>query len=117
LSQGVKTTPADTALAGKALAEQYGLDEFIDHVIDPLRARYAQGDDLVYDDAAPSDYLSPQQIEAWKFLVNANATKLSNAFDLYLKTHKRGKEPAFVENPVHTRYTNAPLCQDSCRVI
>jgi integrase len=97
LSQGVKTTPADMVLAGKALAEQYGLDEFIDHVIDPLRAKYAQGDDLAYNDAAPSDYLSPQQIEAWKFLVNANATKLSNAFDLYLKTHKRGNDPAFVE--------------------
>lgn len=43
LSQGVETTSADTVLAGKALAEQYSLDEFINHVIDPLRARYAQG--------------------------------------------------------------------------
>ena len=97
LSQGIKATSVETALAGKALAEQYGLDEFIDHVIDPLRAKYAQGDALIYDDAAPSDYLSPQQIEAWKFLVNANATKLSNAFELYLKTHKRGNDPAFIE--------------------
>lgn len=97
LTDGAKVTPADTALAGKTLGEQYGLEEFIDHVIEPLRAKYSKGDEYVYNDAAPSDYLSPQQMEAWKYLVNANATKLSNAFELYLKTHQRGKEQPFVE--------------------
>ena len=97
LTDGAKATPAETALAGKALSEQYDLDMFINHVIEPLRAAYAQGDEYVYDMASPSEYLSPQQLEAWKTLANANATKLSNAFDLYLKTHQRGKEKAFIE--------------------
>lgn len=97
LDGGIKTTPADATLSGKALAEQYGLDEFIEHVIEPLRAKYAQGDEHVYDEAAPSDYLLPQQLEAWKFLVSANAIRLSNAFELYLKTHQRGNDPAFIQ--------------------
>lgn len=97
LTEGAKATPADTTLAGQALAEQYDLDTFIEHVIEPLRAEYAKGDDSVYDDAAPSDYLPPLQMEAWKTLAHANATKLTNAFDLYLKTHKRGKETAFID--------------------
>jgi integrase len=100
LTNGAKATPADTTLAGQALAEQYNLETFIDYVIEPLRAEYAQGDDYVYDVAAPSDYLSPQQMEAWKFLVKAEtkdkAPRLSFAFELYLKTHQRGKEEAFI---------------------
>lgn len=97
LASGAKAVPADTLVAGKALAEQYDFDTFIDHVIEPLRATYAGNDDEVYDIASPVDYLSPHQMEAWKALVNANATRLSSAFDLYVKTHQRGKDQAFVE--------------------
>lgn len=97
LTEGAKATPADAALAGQALAEQYDLSTFIEHVIEPLRAEYAKGDDTVYEIAAPSEYLPPIQMEAWKTLANANGTKLTNAFDLYLKTHQRGKEPAFID--------------------
>lgn len=63
LTGGAKATPADTALAAQALAEQYDLQAFIDHVIEPLREEYAEGDEYVYEVAAPAEYLSAQQIE------------------------------------------------------
>lgn len=47
LTDGAKATPAEAALAGKALAEQYDLDMFIEHIIEPLRAAYAQGNECV----------------------------------------------------------------------
>lgn len=97
LTDGAKAIPTDTTLAGRVLAEQYDLDTFIDHVIEPLRIAYAEGDEHIYDEADPSDYLSAPQVEAWRSLVNANVVTLSNAFDLYVKTHQRGKDKSFVE--------------------
>jgi hypothetical protein len=46
---GAKATPADTALAAQALAEQYDLQAIIEHVIEPLREKYAEGDEYVYE--------------------------------------------------------------------
>jgi hypothetical protein len=41
-------------------------------------------------------YLSPQQVAAWHTLATVNGSNLAKAFDLYIKTHQRGKEPRFV---------------------
>jgi hypothetical protein len=36
-------------------------------------------------------------MEAWKIVANPNSFKLSDALHLYLKTHQRGGEEAFVK--------------------
>lgn len=100
LTDGVKATPADTTLAGELLAEKYNLEMFIDHVAEPLRQQHAKGCDYTYDVADPSEYLSPQQMEAWKALQAETAPKvhrLSDAFQIYLKTHQRGNEESFIK--------------------
>jgi integrase len=100
LTDGAKATPADITLAGELVAEKYNLGTFIDHVAEPLRQQYADGCEYTYDAAKPSEYLLPQQMEAWKALQaegGPKARKLSDAFQIYLKTHQRGNEEAFIK--------------------
>jgi integrase len=98
LTEGKPITPQDVATAGRMLAEQYSqnLEAFLDHVVDPARTKHAAGDEETYHDAHPSDYLKPEQLQAWQMLANPNAFRLSNALTLYLKHHQRGTEDAFV---------------------
>jgi integrase len=98
LTDGVKATPADVTLAADALARQHDLETLIDHVLEPLRTEYANGDEFVYDVADPTAYLAPQHLEALKALQmvgDPKMHKLSDAFQLYLKAHKQGKDEAF----------------------
>lgn len=97
LTEGKKATPAAVAIAARTLAAQYDLAHFIDHVIDPARSRYAQEDLEVYDEALPSKYLAPHELEAWHILATPNSFRLSNALQLYLKTHSRGTEEAYIK--------------------
>ncbi|KIF81318.1 site-specific integrase [Noviherbaspirillum autotrophicum] len=96
LTDGKKATPAEVIVAARALAEQYDLEHFIDYVIEPLRGQYAKNDQDLYDSATPSQYLAPHQLEAWKILSNPNSFRLSDALHLYLKTHQRGSDEAFI---------------------
>src|SRR5699024_8758155 len=97
LSNGNKATPDAVMSAARDLAAGYDLDSFIDLVIDPARTSYAKEDMDRYDNAPPSKYLAPHQLEAWRLLANPNSFRLSNAIQLYLKTHSRGDEEAYVK--------------------
>jgi integrase len=98
LSEGKPITPQDVATAGRLLAEQYdnNFEQFLDHVIGPAREKFAEGDEEVYQEAHPSEYLQPAQLQAWQILANPNAFKLSDALKLYFKTHQRGTEQSFI---------------------
>ena len=98
LTEGKPLTPQDVAIAGRMLAEQYGqnFEHFLDHVIRPAREKYAAGDEEAYQEAHPSDYLKPEELEAWQLLANPNAFRLSDALKLYFKTHQRGTEESFI---------------------
>ena len=98
LSEGKPITPQDVATAGRMLAEQFdnNFEQFLDHVISPAREKFAAGDEEAYAEAHPSDYLKPEQLQAWQILANPNAFMLSNALKLYFKTHQRGAEEAFI---------------------
>lgn len=97
LSEGKPITPQDVATAGRMVAEQYGnFGDFLDNVINPAREQFAAGDEETYTEAHPSDYLKPEQLQAWQLLANPNAFRLSDALKLYLKTHQKGAEEAFV---------------------
>jgi hypothetical protein len=80
------------------LAEQYeqNFEAFLDHVIDHAREKYSAGDEDDYQDAQPSDYLKPEQLQAWQILANPNAFRLSNALTLYFKNHQRGSDEVFI---------------------
>ena len=97
LTEGNKATPEAVSIAAGTLAEQYDLEHFIDHVIDPLRTKYAKEDPDLYDDALPSKYLAPHQLEAWRILANPNSFRLSDAIHLYLRTHNRGTDEGFIK--------------------
>lgn len=99
LADGVKATPADLVVAGEALADQYDLGTFIDFVAEPLRRLYANGDEHIHDLASPSDYLSPQQVKALEVLqtrATPQSHMLSDAFDVYMRSHQRGNDATFV---------------------
>jgi integrase len=64
-------------------------------VLDPAREKYAQADEWVYENAEPSQFLSPVQMQAWEKLSSPNLIRLSDALKLYLKHHKRGGDTGF----------------------
>jgi integrase len=98
LTEGKPITPQDVATAGRMLADQYNqnFEAFLDHVIEPARTKYAAGDEDDYEDAHPSDYLKPEQLQAWQILANPNAFRLSDALKMYFKNHQRGSDEAFI---------------------
>jgi hypothetical protein len=97
LTEGKKPTPDEVRIAARSLAEQWDLDSFINEVIAPARQQYAKGDVDLYDSASPSKYLAPQEIEAWKILSTPDSFRLTDALHLYLTTHERGAEEAFIK--------------------
>ena len=96
LTAGKPITPRSVAQEARELAQQYNLDTFIDHVLEPAREKYAGTDQFVYDDAPLSDFLSPAQLEAFQELTNPDTFRLSDALKVYLRTHQRGADPEFV---------------------
>jgi hypothetical protein len=98
LTEGKPITPQDVATAGRMVAEQFdqNFEHFLDHVINPAREKYAAGDEDAYQDAHPSDYLKPEQLQAWQILADPNAFRLSDALTMYFKNHQRGSDEAFV---------------------
>ncbi len=99
LSKKGQLIPQDVATEGRALAEKWAghFDFFLDLVVSPKREKHADGDEDVYANADPSEYLSPAEMEAWKRLSNPNAFRMADAFRLYLKTHQRGAEEEFAK--------------------
>lgn len=99
LRDGNPLTPEDIKIAGRLLAERYdmNLEYFIDFEVDPAREKYANGDEEIYRDADPREYLTPIQTAAWQLMANPNATRLSDVLKIYLKTHKRGNEDTFIK--------------------
>jgi integrase len=98
LRDGNPLTPEDIKIAGRLLAEKYdmNLDHFINFEVDPAREKYANGDEENYRDADPSEYLTPTQTAAWQLMARPNVTRLSDVLKIYLKTHSRGNEEAFI---------------------
>lgn len=102
LAGGQSITPSDIVAAGRALASEYDLEHFVDHVVEPAFHRHAKGlSDEAYDldwQHLPYEmYLLPHQIEALHILQHPDRFRLSDALNLYFATHKKGDEPAFVK--------------------
>jgi integrase len=85
-------------LTARDLATSWGtMADFIEHVVDPKRERYADGDEEAYREAPASDYLSPIELEAGKLLDEGlDTVRLSDALALYWKSHRRSGDPDFV---------------------
>ncbi len=98
IRDGNPLTPEDIKIAGRILAEKYemNLEHFIDLEVDPAREKYANGDEITYQNADPSEYLTPTQTAAWQLMALPNVTRLSDVLKIYLKTHKRGNEEIFI---------------------
>ena len=113
-TEGKPFTPQDVATAGRMLAEQYSghFEHFLDVVVDPAKEKYAAGDDEVYREAHPSDYLKPEEQEAWKILANPDAFRLSDALKLYFKSHQKGTEVALVTKATRDWNTLVSLIGD-----
>lgn len=88
--------PKDVIKEARELANRFDFDTFIDSVAQPAREKFAQGDDWVYEDALPSDFLTPVQLGALDELRNPDRFRLSDALHLYLKTHPKGAELHFI---------------------
>lgn len=99
LSRGAKATPDEVAISGRLLAEKWdmNLDHFVDFVIEPARERYARRNEEVYNNASPSEFLTPVELAAWKVMANPKTFHLSDALRLYLKTHQRGADEVFAK--------------------
>ena len=92
-------TPIEVTTNARELADSWGtMANFIEHVVEPKQDRYANGDEDVYREAPPSDYLTPLELEAGKLLREELDTtvRLSTALALYWKNHRRSGDPEFV---------------------
>jgi integrase len=66
-----------------------------DHV-DNKRMRYAGGDEHLYRDADPEEYLTPVEIEAGKRLFGTAKPTLTDALELHLSLHPKRENKRFV---------------------
>jgi integrase len=105
LRDGNPLTPEAIQIAAKILAEKYemNLDDFIYFEVEPAQEKYANGDEETYENADPSEYLTPTQSAAWKLIVDKkinpkqNPNRLSDILRIYLKTHKNGSNDRFIK--------------------
>lgn len=72
------------------------VDLLHDH-IDSKRMQYAGGDEWLYRDAAPEDYLSPVELEAGRRLHGTAPVGLNDALDLHLAIHPQRENTTFVK--------------------
>ena len=68
------------------------LHDYMDH----KRMQYAGGDEQEYRDAAPSEYLSPVEIEAGRLLHGKTRDTLTDALELHLGIHPQRDNERFV---------------------
>jgi hypothetical protein len=107
MRENPKLTPSQVREAAKALLKKHGLrpypypnpetdlDVFIDTVLQPKREAHASGDDEVYREARPAEYLSNAEVEALRLLQTKPALLLSEALSLYLDTHEKASDERF----------------------
>jgi integrase len=69
-------------------------DVFYDH-LDDKRARYADGDEVIYRDANGGEFLNPVEVKAAQLLAGTTKATLSDALDLYLKVHPKRADEKF----------------------
>jgi integrase len=99
LTEGLKPTPENIAVAGRMLADQYaGNAEAFDLiVIQPALVRSgATVTGTLDEEPCPSTYLQPHELHAANLLGAPDVFRLSDALALYLKTHLRGNEQPFI---------------------
>ena len=98
LQANPKLTPVEVTTTARELAESWGtMAHFIEHVVEPKQGTYANGDEDVYREADPSEYLKPIELEAGKLLREGlDTVRLSDALALYWKNHRRSGDPDFV---------------------
>lgn len=98
LQDNPQLTPVDVTVNARELAERSGsLTTFIEYVVDPARENHAAGDEEIYREAPPSDYLTPLQMEAGKLLREGlDTVRLSDALKLYWKNSPKSGDPDFV---------------------
>lgn len=108
---GLLAAPESSPIALKAHAEaflkarglvpgvgnnsQLDIDLLHDQV-DDQRARYANGDEGVYRDAEPVDYLSPVELEAGRRLHGTRRPTIEKALELHLSLHTKRDNKTFV---------------------
>lgn len=107
-------TPTGVRAEALKLLEQYSLkplpaannptsiEHFIDLVVEPKRDAAARGDEHLYRTLSPDEYLSATETEALRILRNVPQFMLSEALELYLRTHQKANNPTFIS---YTRRT------------
>lgn len=63
--------------------------------LDQKREKFALGDEDVYQQADPSDYLKPHEMEAARLIAGNSKPRLTDALDLYLKVHPKRNNTVF----------------------
>lgn len=76
-------TPTDAAL------------ELIHDEWDRKRQAYAAGDEAVYRNAVPTDYLTPVELAAWQRLYSQPKDTVSELMAIYLDTHRKRDDAKF----------------------
>jgi hypothetical protein len=71
------------------------IDVFREAQIEPDREAYADGDEQIYDNAKPEEYLSPVKLEALRQLHGDHRFLASDALELYLSLHNRRDDLSF----------------------
>lgn len=100
-------TPVQARAAALVLLKQHGLqpypfrnhgatlDHFLDTVVYPKLEAHAAGDEVVYREAAPQEFLSATQVAAVELLNVEPEMTLSEALDIYLSCHKKAHDAKF----------------------
>ncbi|PPC93077.1 MAG: integrase [Methylotenera sp.] len=68
---------------------------FRDHVIDPKREAYADGDEWTHKHADASEYLDKVELEAGKLLNEGIPFLISDAMEFFLQTYERGTDEKY----------------------
>jgi len=100
-------TPSTIRESAIKLLNQYGLkplpasnpeiniEHFYDLIVESKRYKIADGDDDVYRNISPQEYLTPVEAEAYKLLLAAPKLLLSEALDIYLNGHQKKNNSTF----------------------
>jgi len=101
-----ESTPKSIREQAVGLLEQWDLkpgaavrsqgDELPFHdYLDTKRARHARGNEGIYADADPDDYLTPTEVEAAILLAGKHTPRLSDALAVYLSVHPKSARERF----------------------
>jgi integrase len=79
---------------GVRIQDPFALGLFYEH-LDQKRERFARGDEVVFREASPGEYLAPHEVVAAQMAAGTLKAGLSDALELYLKLHKKQGDEGF----------------------